>query len=108
VLGDQRRVRAHGDGQLVAQALAVGEAQHLALAPGGDPLGLEAAGPEVDRLRRADAPHDGVHHAGAGTAGDRARVLEERQLGARPALLVGVEEVVHARIVLVDRLGHEA
>jgi hypothetical protein len=38
----------------------------------------------------------------------RARVLEERQLGARVALLVGEEEVVDGRVVLVDRLGHQA
>jgi hypothetical protein len=33
------------------------------------------------------------------------RVLEEGQLGARAPLLVGVEQVVDARVVLVDRLG---
>ena len=40
-----------------------------------------------------------------GAAGDRAGVLEEGQLSARPPPLVGVEQVVDAGIVLVDRLG---
>ena len=37
----------------------------------------------------------------------RARILEERDVGARAALLVGVEEVVDGRVVLVDRLLDE-
>jgi hypothetical protein len=49
-----------------------------------------------------------VDHAGARPAGRRARVLEEGQLGARAPLLVGVEQVVDARVVLVDRLGGQA
>ena len=57
--------------------------------------------------RRADPRHDAVHHAPAGAAARCARVLEEGQLGARRALLVGVEEVVDARIVLVDGLRGE-
>ena len=40
-----------------------------------------------------------------GRPGVAPRVLEERQLGARAALLVGVEQVVDARVVLVDGLG---
>ncbi len=36
--------------------------------------------------------------------GSRAGVLEERDVGAGGALLVGVEQVVDARVVLVDRL----
>ena len=41
---------------------------------------------------------------GACATGRGARVLEEGQVGAAAAELVGVEQVVHARIVLVDRL----
>ncbi len=41
---------------------------------------------------------------GAGAAGLRAGVLEERDVRAGRAVLVGVEEVVDARVVLVDRL----
>ncbi len=40
----------------------------------------------------------------AGAAAPGARVLEERDVGARAAQLVGVEEVVDGRVVLVDRL----
>ena len=71
------------------------------------PSAAEPLLPEVERVRAADAPHDAVHHAGAGAAGRRARVLEEGQLGARAAELVGVEQVVDARVVLVDRLGDQ-
>jgi hypothetical protein len=47
-----------------------------------------------------------VHHPRARAAGLRARVLEERDVGAGRALLVGVEEVVDGRVVLVHRLLH--
>ena len=40
----------------------------------------------------------------ARAARPRARVLEEGQVGAGAALLVGVEQVVDGRIVLVDGL----
>jgi hypothetical protein len=49
-----------------------------------------------------------VHHPGAGPGGRGARLLEEGQLRARASLLVGVEQVVDARVVLVDRLGGQA
>ena len=74
----------------------------------GDALRAEPSGPEVERVGRADAPDDAVHHPGARAARDGARVLEEGQLGAGMALLVGVEQVVDGRVVLVDRLGHQA
>jgi hypothetical protein len=45
-----------------------------------------------------------VDHPGAGAAGRRAGELEERDVGAGAALLVGVEQVVDRRLVLVDRL----
>src|ERR1700745_2080789 len=48
---------------------------------------------------------DSMHHPGAGAPGLRARVLEERQVSARPRVLVSVEQVVDGRVVLVDRLG---
>jgi hypothetical protein len=49
-----------------------------------------------------------MDHAGAGAPRDRARVLEEGDVGAGPALLVGVEEVVDRRVVLVDGLGRHS
>src|SRR5438132_541393 len=64
--------------------------------------------PEVERRRGADAPDDGVDHPGAGPAGLGVRVLEEGHLRARAPALVRIEEVVDVRVVLVDRLGHQA
>ena len=51
-----------------------------------------------------DAVDQPVHHPGARLAGRGARVLEERQVVARRALLVAVEEVVDRGVVLVDGL----
>src|SRR5579884_226170 len=49
--------------------------------------------------------HDAVNHPRAGAPRLGARVLEEREVGARPGVLVAVEEVVDAGVVLVDGLG---
>ena len=108
VLGDQRCVGARAHGELVAQALGIGEAQAIAHALVRDALGAEALRPEAQRLLGGDARDDPVHHPGARAARDGARVLEEGQLRAGAALLVGVEQVVDARIVLVDGLGHQS
>ena len=48
-----------------------------------------------------------MHHAGAGPALGCAGVLEEGDVGAGAPLLVGVEQVVDGRVVLIDRLLHE-
>jgi hypothetical protein len=49
-----------------------------------------------------------VDHPVARAAHRQARVLEEGEIGARIPLLVRVEEVVDGRVVLVDRLLHQA
>src|SRR5919108_1106849 len=49
-----------------------------------------------------------MDHPGAGAAAGCRGELEEGDVGARAALLVGVEEVVDRRLVLVDRLLDEA
>jgi len=49
-----------------------------------------------------------VDHPGPGRAPGGVRVLEEREVGARGAFLVGVEEVVDGRVVLIDRLLDQA
>ena len=67
-------------------------------------LAADALLPEVERLLGADAEGDEVHHPVARAPSRRAGVLEERDVGARGAALVGVEEVVDGRVVLVDRL----
>ena len=48
-----------------------------------------------------------MHHPGAGLAAAGAGVLEEGDVCAGRAFLVGVEQVVDGRIVLVDGLLHE-
>ena len=59
--------------------------------------------PEVERLFRADAEGDECTIPSPARP-RRAGVLEERDVGAGGAALVGVEEVVDGRVVLVDRL----
>jgi hypothetical protein len=108
MIGDQRGVVDVGDPQLVLEALEVGEAQALGLAPRFVPSVPEALLPEVERLGRGDAPADAVDHSRARPAAGRSGELEERQVRAGIALLVGVEEVVDGGLVLVDRLLHEA
>ena len=48
-----------------------------------------------------------MHHPVAGAPGRRAGVLEEGDVGAGAAALVGVEEVVDGRVVLVHGLLDE-
>ena len=57
---------------------------------------------------RGDPPDDPVHVAGPGPARRHAGELEEGEIGAGAALLVGEEEVVDGRVVLVDRLLDQA
>src|SRR6266508_3005482 len=99
--------RLEAEGQLEAQAFGVGEGKAAVVARDGDALRPQALLPEVERVLGADAPDDAVHHARAGATTPCARVLEEGDVRARRAPLVGVEEVVDGRIVLVDRLLHE-
>src|SRR5436309_14427543 len=49
-----------------------------------------------------------MHHPRAGSPTPSARILEERDVRAHGAELVRVEEVVDGRVVLVDRLLHQA
>src|SRR4051794_41983565 len=48
-----------------------------------------------------------MDHPAPRLAGSRVRILEERDVRAGPPFLVGVEEVVDGRVVLVDGLLHE-
>ena len=102
MVGDQRLVAGVVDDELEREPLRVVD-QHRAEAA----LAARALGPEVERLLRGDAEDDPVHHPVAGAAARRARVLEERDVGAGAAVLVGVEQVVDGRVVLVHRLLHE-
>ena len=109
MLGDQGLVVDRGDEELVLEALGVAEAQRLGAVRA---LRIHSGvrqppAPEVERVRRGNTPDDPVDHPGAGPPHRQARVLEEREVRARVPGLVGVEEVVDGRVVLVDRLLHE-
>ena len=108
VLGAERRVRHLDHGQLVIEPLGVGEAQARPGALGLDAVGAEPLGPEVERLVGADPPDDAVHVSRPGAPVGHAGELEEGQIGAGAALLVGEEEVVDGRVVLVDRFLDQA
>src|SRR5207253_4355495 len=102
VLRDERLVVRVVDDELERESLRIGETE------GADgAAATDALLPEVERLLGADAPHDPVHHAGAGAAAARVRILEEGDVAAGGAALVGVEEVVDGRVVLVDGLLDE-
>jgi hypothetical protein len=94
----------------VLEPLRIGEDQRVPVLGtlGLHPTPAKPLGPEVERLRRGDPPDDPVDHPIAGAPGGDARVLEEGQVRAWVALLVRVEQVVHVRAVLVDRLLHQA
>ena len=66
VVGDQRLVGDVRDHELVLQPLRICEADDIPVT-----LDAEAVGPEVERLGRRHAPHDGVDEARAGTAAAR-------------------------------------
>jgi hypothetical protein len=101
--GDQRRVGDVDNEQLVVEPLRVGEDEAGAVALGVDAFGAEALGPEGERVLGGDPPDDPVDHAGASPTRSHPRVLEEGEIGPGVAALVGEEEVVDGRVVLVDR-----
>src|SRR5205814_7255548 len=87
VVGDQRLVVRLDRDQPVPQALGIGEREPAsAVALARDSFVGEPVFPEVDRLRRGDAPLDGVDHPRACSSGPRARVLEEGDVAAGLAL----------------------
>src|SRR5207248_4536807 len=98
----ERLVARAVDDQLECEPFRIRKEQRLLAALAADP-----PGPEVERLLRADAKDDAVHHPVAGAAGRYARVLEERDVRSGRAELVGVEEVVDGRVVLIDGLLDE-
>ena len=101
MVGDQRLVVRLDGSDLEAQAFRILEAQRVAVALDLEPLAGEAVGPEVERFVGADPEDDRVHHAASGLAAPRLRILEERQVAARAAFLIRVEEVVNGGVVLV-------
>ena len=108
VVGDQRLVVDLDDGQLVVEPLGVGEAQGRRRARASIPLAASrfsqkssaSSEPTRQTIRcTSPAPARPRRHAGE---------LEEGEVGAGAALLVGEEEVVDGRVVLVDRFLHQA
>ena len=109
MVGDQRLVARVGHDQLQPEALGVGEDERVAHRGSTSmPSRAQPLLPEVERLGGGDAVGHAVHHAGAGPPAHRAGVLEEGEVGAGGALLVGVEEVVDGGVVLVDGLLDQA
>ena len=105
--GDKRLVVGLDHRQLQLQALRVAEEEVSVAALRGDAGLAEPPLPEVERLRRGDPPGHPVDHSRPGLPAPRAGILEEGDVRAGRAGLVGVEEVVDGRVVLVDRLLHQ-
>src|SRR4029077_19646718 len=103
-LGDLRvncskgSVRSRRGDQLEAETFGVVEAEPVVLALRLEARPCQPVGPEVERLLRADAKADAVDHPRARAPARQARILEEGEVGARAAVLVGVEEVVDAGV----------
>src|SRR5579883_3384012 len=93
---------AHGT-KLESEPLGVLEAQILSVARGSDAVVPQPVFPEAQRVGRGDAPRDPVRHSRAGAAALGPRVLEEREVRAGAAVLIGVEQVIDGRIILVHR-----
>src|SRR5438552_4592107 len=105
---DQRRVGGRGGDQLEAETFVIVKSKPAFLANRFDARGRKSPCPEVERLVRADAKSDPVDHPGPRAAAHQTWILEEGEIRAWAAVLVGIEEVVDRRVVLVDRLLHQA
>src|SRR5829696_194161 len=102
MLRHQRLVIRLDDLEGVPESLRVGEPDDAVVAPVHlDPLLRQALLPEVQGPLGAEPPPDAPDHPLARAALRRTGILEESQVGAGIPLLVGVEEVVDGRIVLV-------
>src|SRR4051794_9322889 len=104
MVGRQRRVGRVGDHQLQPEPFGILEAQAPAVALRRSTFDPKPLGPELQRRVRSDAEPRGRDHPVARAAAGRARIFEERDVGAGRAVLVRVEEVVDRRVVLVDGL----
>ena len=102
VISNQRLIADRCHKQLVFEALGIGKAQLAIIALGIDAAAAESLRPKVQGILRANPPDDPVNHAGARSAAGCAGILKEGQIGAGAAPLIGEEEVIDARIVLID------
>ena len=104
---NERLVADVRDHELVLQPFGIRKAERLTVGLDLVALRAQPVRPELERGGRADPPDDGVDHPVPGLTRPRVRVLEERDVRARVPFLVGVEEVVDGRVVLVDGLLDE-
>ena len=97
-------------GELVAEALGVGEAQaRRRRARARRPRRARRCGPEVQRLRRRPrARRSGAPCPAPARPGVACGYSKKVSSAPGRPQLVGVEQVVDAGVVLVDRLGHQA
>src|SRR6266550_462834 len=99
-------LRRAGD-QLETQTLRVFEAEAIAFERGVQPGRLQAPRPELESFFGSDAKGDPVDHPRARTSAHQAWILEERQVRTGAAIFIRIKEVIHRRVVLVDRLLDE-
>ncbi len=92
----------------MVEAFGIRETQTLAVTLRVESGRGQALRPKIESLGRADAPDHSMHHPCTGAARLRPRKFEEGDVGAGAAVLIGVEEVVDAGGVLIDRLLHHA
>ncbi len=90
--------------ELEAHAFRAVEAKPVVFADAIDTRGGQAPRPEPERLIARHTEGDAVDHSSARAAPDQARVLEEREVSARAAILVRIEQVIDGGVVLVDSL----
>ena len=103
----ERCIRGGRGDQLETESFRVVEAQPAVFADRLQSRPSQPRRPEVERLLRGHAKADAVDHPRAGAAAHQARILEKGEIGARAAVLVRIEQVVDARVVLVDGLLDE-
>src|SRR5207245_5293634 len=90
--------------ELEAQALRVVEAKPVVFADAIDAGRGQAPRPEPERLIARHSEGGAVDHPCARAAPNQARILEEREVSARAAFLIRIEEVIDGGVVLVDGL----
>jgi hypothetical protein len=89
------------------KALGIREPQDIPGALRPDPLTSQPFAPELQRRDRPHPPRHQPDHPITSPPRAGTRILEERQVHPRAALVVPVEQVVDGRVVLVDGLLDE-
>ena len=109
VICDQRLILGRYHRQFVIEPLGVGEAQRPLEPLRLDPVALQALLPKGKRvLGRPPARRSGGPSPAPARPGGTPGVLKEGEVRSGAALLVGEEEVIDGRVVLVDGLLDQA